>query len=270
MDLMQKHYHDLVEGLKAAGPSALGFSGGVDSTFLARAMVDALGSQALLILADTPLMPRGEVTSARELAKDLAANLIVLTLDPLSYQAIKNNPADRCYHCKHMIFLALREAANQKGIKILYDGSNKDDLMDYRPGKKAISELGVLSPLEVFTKAEIRQMSAMLGLPTADKPALACLATRFPTNEVLTPDGLKRVEAAEDQLAVLGFFGARVRAHGPVARIEMPQDMRDRLGADGEMMGRVADVVKQTGFLYASLDLSGYKMGSMNGGKERG
>lgn len=263
-------YEELVARLAGLGSAALGYSGGVDSTLLARALGDALGERALLLLADVPMLPRSELARARELARLTGVPLQVLQLNPLNMAEVAENGPERCYHCKHMLFSALRAEADRRGIPYLLDGSNRDDAGEVRPGRRALAELGVLSPLAHLTKQQIREMSRYLGLPTADKPALACLATRIPTGEVLTAEKLARVERAEDFLAGMGYYGGRVRAHGELARVELPRAARDRLGADPEGMDRLAAGLQAAGFRFTALDLMGYRTGSMNGGERNG
>jgi uncharacterized protein len=260
-------YDNLTALLADAGGVLVAFSGGVDSTFLLRAAVDALGERALAVTVASAIHPPFEVEEAECLARELGARHRLLHADPLAVEAIATNPPDRCYHCKQQLFSQLLELARQEGLSIVADGTNADDAADYRPGQRALSELGVRSPLrEVgFTKAEIREASRALGLPTHDKPAYACLATRVPYGERLTPERLHRIAAAEQLLRDLGVQQVRVRDHGDTARIEVnPDDWQ--LLLQPPHRGRLTEALRQLGYRYVTLDLDGYRTGSMNVG----
>jgi len=255
-------YRRLLGELTKFRRPAVAFSGGVDSTFLLRAVKDAFG-RADAFLASCAFVPPKELLEARELAASIGAALYEIPVDVLADPAIAGNPADRCYTCKKRLFIALWDAARAQGCDALLEGSHADDLNDYRPGRRALEELGVQSPMMSagIGKARIRELSRELDLPTWDKPAMACLATRFPTGETLTPEGIARVARAEETLAELGFPAVRVRSHGEVARIELPPaQMEGALARRNE----ISEAARRAGFRFAALDLDGYKMGSMN------
>lgn len=265
MDLAEKE-RLLHDSLKRHGRVALGFSGGVDSTYLLRAALDALGAERVLaVIADTPSLPRKEFAEALRLAESMGAVCLVIDPDELSDPAYAANPADRCYFCKKHLFSLIAKVAAERGYPVVLDGNNADDAGDYRPGRRAAVELGVKSPLmeSGLTKAEIRELSARAGLPTADKPAMACLASRVPYGTPVTAEVLAQVERAEDALRASGFVQCRVRHHGDVARIEVPAQDLPRLMGDA-LRERLVLEIKAAGYRYVTLDLQGYRMGSMN------
>lgn len=266
---LTKKYEQLRRWLRDAGGLVVGFSGGVDSTLVLRAAKDVLGDKVLAVTVSSPIHPRFELEEARSLARLIGTAHRVVEFDPLADERIRHNPKDRCYHCKRSVFAALQEVAREEGLPVVADGSNVDDEGDYRPGMKALSELGVRSPLrEVgLDKEEIRELSRELGLPTWDKPALACLATRVPYGEELTPGRLRRVEAAEDFLRAAGLRQVRVRDHGTIARIETTADEFEALMA-ADVRERVVGELQRLGYQYVALDLGGYRTGSMNVGVE--
>ena len=252
--------------LKSYGRVAVGFSGGVDSTFLLWAAVNALGRENVLaIIADTPTLPRREFEDARQIAERLNARVSVVTPNELDDPAYVANPPDRCYICKRRIFSVIKAEAVAKGFEVMLDGANADDRSDFRPGQRAAEELGVKSPLAEtgITKCEIREWSGAGGLPTARKPAMACLATRIPFGVPVTLDALARIERAEDGLHDLGFAHCRVRHHGDTARIEVPEDDIEKMLAP-DVRQQVAQTVKAAGYRFAALDLLGYRMGNLN------
>jgi len=245
---------------------AIGFSGGVDSTFLLWAALGALGRENVLaIIADTPSLPRREFTEALRLAEQLGAEVCVVRPDELSDPAYAANPPERCYICKRRIFSVIRDEAAARGFGVVLDGSNADDTGDYRPGRRAVAELGVKSPLEETgaTKQQIRAWSGEAGLPTAQKPAMACLATRIPFGVRVTVQALAQIERAEAALHDLGFVQCRVRHHGDIARIEVAEDEVPRL-LDPCVRKQAAQAAQAAGYRFAALDLLGYRMGSLN------
>ncbi len=243
----------------------LGFSGGVDSSLLAVVAHEALGNKMLAVTVASVFCPAKEIAQAKEMARKFHFPHVVLEANPLSNDIVTGNPPDRCYHCKKMVFGKLLEIAKEKGFSYVADGSNLDDRSDYRPGMKAIAELQVVSPLlqAGLTKADIRQLSKELGLPTWSKESAACLASRVPYGEALTKEKLERVDQAEEFLSSYGFTHLRVRSHGQIARLEVGQEDFSKLLNSA---GRKAIVMKlkELGFLYITLDLEGYRMGSLN------
>lgn len=257
--------HEIIRGFERV---AVAFSGGVDSSFLLSACVDALGAERVLaITADSPLLPRAELRTAREVAQLLGVEHRVVAFDDLAIPEVVANPPRRCYYCKRARFEALLALARElPGMQLLH-GENADDHLDYRPGSQAAQELGVRAPLAEagLTKAEIRQLSQHKGLPTWDHPAAACLATRFPYNIPLTREALGRVEAAEEVLHEL--LGARqqlrLRDHYPIARIEVPTDAIARV-VEPQVCRVLVEHLHKLGYRYVTLDLDGYRMGSLN------
>lgn len=241
------------------------FSAGVDSTFLAAFAARHLGSRALAVTATSPSFPERELQEAVALARDLGIAHRVIASNEMANPDYANNPSSRCYHCKTELYGLLREIADREGFAHIVDGTNADDLADYRPGRKAAMEKRVESPLQElgFTKADIREASRRLGLRTAEKPAFSCLASRFPYGEKITVDGLKRVERAENGLKDLGFTNLRVRAIGDTARIELEPVQIARATEDSHR-SRIVDLLKSCGFRYITIDLQGYRRGSLN------
>jgi len=243
---------------------AVAFSGGVDSSFLAKAAREALGKKACALTIDTLFAPRAEIEAAAEVARQIHIPHETIVLTELEAPILENT-RERCYLCKKSIFMALKDAARQKGISHLIEGSNLDDLDDFRPGMKALEEMGVESPLIMagFSKADIRQASKAAGLSTWDKPSQACLASRIPYEWKITPENLKMVEAAEAFLRQKGFRQLRVRCHGELARIEVSPGER-RLFFDEAVLNEVSERLKQIGFKYVAIDAEGYKTGKLN------
>ena len=250
---------------------AIAFSGGVDSSYLLSACVDVLGAaQVLALTADSPLMPRAELRTARQIAESVGVCHRVLPLDDLAVPEVAANPPRRCYYCKRARFQALLVIASEAQGSQLLHGENADDHLDYRPGSAAAAELRVRAPLSEagLTKLEIRELSRQRGLPTWDYPAAACLASRFPYNTPLSREGLERVERAEEVLRrVLPHGPVRLRDHYPVARVEVPPEEIERLAVP-ERRAQIARELRALGYHYVALDLDGYRMGSLNDGIE--
>ena len=256
---------DLKEYLKSLGSVAVAFSAGVDSTFLLKVAHDVLGDKAIALTAASASFPRHEYDEADAFCKKEGIRQFIFNSNELESEDYASNPKNRCYYCKRTLFSGLIDIARQNGIEYVAEGSNMDDLGDYRPGLEAVKELGVLSPLRKvgLTKAEIRSFSKELGLPTSDKPSFACLASRVPYGERITADKLKMVERAENLLAELGLVQYRVRVHGNIARIEVPAGDIAKL-VDDSIRSKIVSKFKEFGFSYVTLDMQGYRTGSMN------
>ena len=265
MDTVHIKLNKLQQFLNGLEKVAVAFSGGVDSTFLMAVAHRALGDRALAITAMSGLFPAREMEEAREFAAAKGIRHIVHEMDEFAIAGFAENPENRCYLCKKSLFAGFLEISKKQGIPHLVEGSNVDDDGDYRPGTQAIRELGILSPLREagLTKAEIRQLSHEMGLPTWDKPSFACLASRFPYGETITREKLKAIETSERVLFDLGFRQVRVRHHGNMARIEVNTDEMEKL-MSAAIRETVYPKIQQAGFAYVTLDLRGYRMGSMN------
>ena len=246
------------------GGCVIGFSGGVDSTLLFAVAAEVLGNRALAVTATSKTYPERELNEARELAEQIGGRHLVIVSEELDIPEFRDNPRNRCYYCKKELFVKLRAIAEQEGLGCVLDGTNVDDAGDHRPGRIAAGELQVRSPLEEagFSKQDIRDLSREMGLSTWDKPAFACLSSRFPYGTAITPERVGQVGMAEESLRELGFRTLRVRYHGSVARIELG-DQEFGL-ASGELRDEVVKMVKASGFTYVALDLQGYRTGAMN------
>lgn len=243
------------------------YSGGVDSTLLLRLARDELGDQVVALIASSPTYPQSEILQAKRIAQELGVRTVEISTDELEIPEFAGNSPRRCYYCKKELFSLCRKKADGLGLKHVADGSNLDDAGDFRPGMEAARELEVRSPLKEagLTKAEIRELSRSLGLPTWDKPSLACLSSRFPYGTKITLQRLEQVQKAEHYLHSLGFRQLRVRYHGDLARVELePSEIN--LLLDEKLRKQVVRFLKEVGFIFVTLDLQGYRTGAMNEG----
>ena len=262
---LQGKYQQLKSILAKTGGILVAYSGGVDSTLLLKVALEVLGDRALAVTAGSETYPAQEVEEAICLADEMGARLRTIHTGELELAEFASNPPERCFYCKQELFGKLVAMAKEEGLPVVADGSNVDDADDYRPGTKAAAQMGVRHPLHEagMTKADVRQLSRELGLPTWDKPSFACLASRFPYGDAITREGLKQVAAAEQLLRDLGFGQLRVRHHGETARIEVGLDDLANVIQPGKRE-RIVSEFRKLGYLYVTLDLEGYRTGSMN------
>ena len=262
---LQEKFEKLKNYLLSLESVAVSFSSGVDSTLLLKVAHDVLGDKAIAITASSLSFPKRELDEAKDFCEKNKIRQIICGSEELNIKGFRNNPKNRCYLCKKELFTKILEIAKENGIKNVVEGSNLDDLGDYRPGLQAIQELEIKSPLRVaeLTKKEIRELSKNLGLKTWGKPSFACLASRFVYGELISEEKLKMVSKAEDLLMNLGFKQFRVRIHGNIARIEiLPEDFEKIIQKDTRE--KIYGELKTLGFSYITLDLKGYRTGSMN------
>lgn len=262
MDLWQKNQR-LGEILRDMGEVIVAFSGGIDSTFVLARALQELKDNVLAVTAASETFPQRELNEAIALAKQLGARHEVIQIAELENPHFVANNPDRCYHCKAGLYSRLTEMAKARGIQWVLDGANMDDLGDYRPGRQAAKEYGVRSVLQEagLYKEELRQLAREMGLPNWDKPSFACLSSRIPYGSRITMEKVEQLDKGEEALRRLGFRQVRIRHHDAIARIEVPREEFPRVL---EMADRITELLKQQGFTYVTLDLQGYRSGSMN------
>ncbi len=255
----------LIACLRKMERAAVAFSAGVDSTFLLKAAHVALGKNVTAITGRSVSFPERECREAAASCREIGVEHVIVEVDQMAIPGFRDNPPDRCYLCKKALFTQFLAAAREKGFETVAEGTNADDTNDYRPGLRAIAELGVKSPLKEagLTKEDIRALSREMNLPTWDKPSLACLATRFPYGETITAEKIAAVDDAEQLLRARGFSQVRVRAHGNLARIEVGREQVPLL-TDAAVSEEISRLLHARGFLYVAADLDGYATGSMN------
>lgn len=260
---MKNKLISLTDTLKKYKSAVIAFSGGVDSTFLARIAKDVYGENLLLITATSSTYPFYELEEAKSLAVLLGIKHRIIVSEEIDIPGYSENPPDRCYYCKSELFGKIKFIATAEGFDAVFDGSNADDLRDFRPGMKAKQEKGVISPLAEsgFTKSDIRHFSAEFNLPTATKQSYACLASRFPYGEKITKPKLDRLATAEFAVRNLGFSQFRIRSHENLARFEFIPDEMDKAW---RLKDKLTEICQKSGFTFVTIDLKGYRTGSMN------
>ena len=266
-DVAHQKLAKLEDLLRDMGEVIVAFSGGVDSSFLLWAAHRVLGDRVLAVTGRSESVASGQIEEASQLAKDLGVRHIILDTEELQNPLYVQNPTNRCYHCKTELFTKLGAFAVREHMRWIVEGSNLDDLRDYRPGMQAATEHGVRSPLREaeLTKADIRVLSKEAGLPTWDKPAMPCLASRIPYGMLVSPEKLTMIDRSEAYLRSLGFRDLRVRHHGPMARLELPPSDFPKL-LEGNTAAAIARTLKEYGFKFVTLDLQGFRSGSLNEG----
>jgi uncharacterized protein len=262
-----KRERALTDRLRALPSLVVAYSGGVDSAYLAWAANRLLGDRALAVTADSPSYPAHHRRMALTVAREFGLHHEIIHTHELDRAEYRANRPDRCFHCKHELYTALSDLAQRRGYVAVADGSNADDRGDYRPGRTAARQFGVISPLDEagLTKGDIRRLSHHAGLPTWDEPASACLSSRVPYFSEVTEAKLRVIEQAEDAIRALGFRVLRVRHHGEVARVELGREEMSR-AIEPEIATAIDDALRALGFRYVTLDLKGYRLGSLNEG----
>jgi len=265
--LLQEKYELLKDIIEKKKSAAIAFSGGVDSTFLLRVAKEVLGDKLIAVTATSSTYPERELKEAIKYSEDIGVTHIIISSEELDIEGFASNPKNRCYYCKKELYSKINNIASANGVDYVFDGSNLDDTGDYRPGIQAAKELDVVSPLKEagLTKNDIRDLSKELGLPTWNKPSFACLSSRFPYGNKITLPKLNMVDKAEQFLLDMGITQVRVRHHGEIARIEVEPSERENF-FDIQVMNRIGNEFKKIGFTYVTLDLLGYRTGSMNEG----
>ena len=265
MKNLQEKYNDLKEYIKSLESVAVAFSSGVDSTFLLKVAHDVLGDKAIAVTVRSCSFPERELKEAIAFAKENGIVHMIVDSEELEIEGFAQNPPNRCYLCKHELFSKMKAIAKQNEVLEVIEGSNVDDLGDYRPGLTAIQELEIKSPLRYadLTKEEIRELSRELGLPTWEKQSFACLSSRFPYGQSITHEKLKMVDESEQLLLDMGFRQVRVRHHDTLARIEISEEQFPKI-MDKKIREQIYTRLKEIGFTYVSLDMAGYRTGSMN------
>lgn len=263
--VLEEKFQLLKDIIKKRGSAAIAFSGGVDSTFLIKVAHEILGDKLIAVTATSSTYPERELKEAIKYAEDMGVKHIIISSEELEIEGFASNPKNRCYYCKKELFTKIKEVAIKNGIKYVFDGSNLDDTGDYRPGMQAAKELEVVSPIKEagLTKNDIRELSKKLGLPTWNKPSFACLSSRFPYGIKITLPKLKMIDRAEQFLLDMGIKQVRVRHHGEIARIEVSPEERE-LFFNVDIMDKIGKEFKDIGFTYVTLDMLGYRTGSMN------
>jgi len=262
MDFKEKR-RILTENIKKRGSMLVAFSGGVDSTLLAAISRETLGDKSFCVLLDSPVVPRVAVEQARQIAHEQGLNLDIIPVPVMEHEEFRKNPANRCYYCKKISTAYLRQRAEELGLACIADGINVSDMDEHRPGLAASTEEGIIHPFieSGITKQDIREIAREYGLPVWQKPSAACLSSRIPYGEEITQEKLRMIEEAEAFLAGQGFGQLRVRLHGTIARIEVH---KEEIGKILDMQPAIVKKLRSTGFSYVTLDLEGYRSGSMD------
>ena len=262
---IDEKYELLKSKLRDMGKVVIAYSGGVDSNFLLKVASDELGENAIAVTIHAMMHSDREIEESKNYAKEFGVNHIVVNIDNFKVEKFIENNSDRCYHCKKEVFKVVKEIAAKHNIKYVLDGTNLDDLSDFRPGLKALEELNIIGPLKEcgLTKDDIRQLSKDMELNTHNKPAFACLATRIPYGTKITKELLKKIEKSEEYLISVRFKQFRVRAHNDIARIEVGKDEIHKFFNE-DLLNKTNKKLKEIGFKYVTLDMAGYEMGSMN------